>query len=181
MEPTQGPHDNRSEADVTPNNAHKDDAAATVQDDAPPVARPRHHTAPTTTITTPRLYIGNLHPRVTAVHLESLLSKRGLAVEQIHFLRKPGQVAGFCFVTFASTAEAARAVQLLHGRKLVGRALVVQPAHQQQQPAQMSWGGGGSPTNTAAPSARGGETRQKRQLEDQIQAIRQKLQKQKPT
>ena len=132
------------------------------------------------TINTPRLYIGNLHPRVTAVHLESLLTKRGLAVTEtgITLLHKPGASPSsssssshsYAFCTLASVADARRARQLLHGRTLLGRTLVVQPAHA-KAPSQAAIRG----TSVANSTHTSNPTSTKRQLDQQIQAIRQKL------
>lgn len=135
-------------------------------------------------VDTRRLYIGNLHARVSQVHLESLLTKRHLAVEQVQFIRPAstttttGANNQFAFCTLASKADAARAIQLLHGRKLMGRSLVVQPAHQQQSHSSSS----SSASQGATRSSSGSSTRlhtntgrERRQLDDQIQAIRQKL------
>ena len=116
--------------------------------------RNKHHKAPIPP-TSRRLYVGNLHPRVTAVHLERLLAARSLAAQNI--VAKPGG-GNFMFVTLPSLADAVRAQQLLHGRTLLGRRLVVQPAHTPQE----------SSTQRAP--------RSQRQLDDQIKAIQQKLQ-----
>ena len=133
-------------------------------------------TTPTfaTVASSPRLYVGNLHPRVTQVHLESLLSARSLAVQRIQFIATSASSgASFCFVTLPSVADATRAIQLLHNRKLMGRHLIVQPAHeQQQQPSSSS----SSSTTTRGNTHRGvSGKKERRQLDDQIQAIRQKL------
>ena len=155
----------------------KDDDNKNVSDkDAPPRQPPSssrrspHHddSLHKTMATSPRLYVGNLHPRVTQVHLESLLTARSLAVQQIQFMTTANSSASFCFVTLPSVADATRAIQLLHGRKLMGHSLVVQPAHQQQPSPAM-----GAATKTASSSS---AKKERRSLDDQIQAIRQKLQ-----
>lgn len=150
---------------------------------APPAAdnsKQQHDGGPRTTTpafatvaSSPRLYVGNLHPRVTQVHLESLLSARSLAVQRIQFIASATTGASFCFVTLPSVADATRAIQLLHNRKLMGRHLVVQPAHEQQQPSSSS-----STTtrgNTGQQHRGVSVKKERRQLDDQIQAIRQKL------
>ena len=149
---------------------NEDSSPAPRQQTQTSTTHPQSNTA-TAKITTPRLYIGNLHPRVTAVHLESLLSKRGLAVEQVQFVQKP-PAAAFCFVTLASVADAARAISLLHRRQLCGRPLVVQPAHS-QQPQHNNTTASSATARAGASAATTGK--EKRKLEDQIQALRQKL------
>lgn len=153
----------------------------------------RSSTITTTTVTSPRVYIGNLHARVTQVHLESLLTARSLAVERIAFIssssgsnvssapthhrqqnnnnhksnnNKPGSSGQhhYAFVTFPSTADAARAIQLLHGRQLMGRPLVVQPARPKPTDGGSIAAGGSANSNAT-----------KRNVEDQIRAIQQKL------
>lgn len=146
---------------------------------------------------TPRLYVGNLHPRVTETHLESLLTARSLAVQQIQFIlssnnhvatsssQQSPQKNQFAFVTLPSKADAARAIQLLHGRKLMGRFLVVQPAHEQQTQQQQYYAPhnrrGAKPVGnylgTGTTSNSISKNREKRQLDDQIEAIRSKLKK----
>ena len=137
-----------------------------------------------TTTTTRRVYVGNLHPRVTAVHLESLFQKRQLACESIQFI--PTRTTGsdtrhyrshFCFCTFASRADAVRAMQIFHQRKLLGRPLVVQPAHESSSSSAgpSSFARGTSTTTTRTASLQQ-QQQQQRQLDEQIRALRQKIQ-----
>jgi RNA recognition motif-containing protein len=162
------PSNEASEAATTPVAVETKTAPTTTS--ATTAASPNTNTA-TTTTNTPRLYIGNLHPRVTQVHLESLLHARSLAVQQIQFVASsPTTPASFCFVTLPSVADATRAMQLLHGRMLLGRKLRVQPAHAQTT-KQGSLGATSSSSSRAPPTAR----QQQRSVEDRIAAIRDKL------
>lgn len=162
------PSNEASEATTTPVAVEAKTAPATTTTTA---ATLNTNTA-TTTTNTPRLYIGNLHPRVTQVHLESLLHARSLAVQQIQFVTSsPTTPASFCFVTLPSVADATRAMQLLHGRMLLGRKLRVQPAHAQTTKQGSLGSASSSGSSRAPPSAR----QQQRSVEDRIAAIRDKL------
>jgi hypothetical protein len=179
---------NRVEEKTTPDISDKetrslneatDSATTTAVAEASTTAAVPIATAATTTTTTPRLYIGNLHPRVTQVHLESLLHARNLGVEQIQFVSSsPTTPASFCFVTLPSLADASRAMQLLHGRLLLGRKLRVQPAHAPTTTKPSASSSLGSSISSSSSHRALTARQQQRSVEDRIAAIRDKLQRQ---
>ena len=169
----QAPDDDKSDGDSAPAGNPCPATTSTTKKDAVTSSTPATSVV---VASSPRLYVGNLHPRVTQVHLESLLNARSLAVQRIQFISNANHQGShaFCFVTLPSIADATRAIQLLHGRKLMGRSLVVQPAHEQQQ--HQSAGERGSRISSSSSLLPGGGRKERRQLDDQIAAIRQKLQ-----
>lgn len=86
-----------------------------------------------------RLYIGNLSYSATSDSLREAFSACG-EVTDVHIVedRDSGQSRGFGFVTMGSATEAAKAISMLDGSSLGGRALRVNEAEERQS------GGGGA-------------------------------------
>lgn len=76
----------------------------------------------TTTSSSTKLFVGNLHPRITPTHLEKLLQPHATILGPIR------RVQTFAFVKVATPEEAQRACAVLHGRSLLQRKLVVELA-----------------------------------------------------
>jgi RNA recognition motif-containing protein len=85
-----------------------------------------------------RIFIGNLHPRVSKAHLEKLLqpywsssssSSSTTTIMDIRLCFHPnGQPRGFAFCEFPTSHDAQAAIHALHGRTLLSRTLIVQEA-----------------------------------------------------
>ena len=72
-----------------------------------------------------RVYIGNLHPKITSIHVEKLFSKVGPVLEVNMFASR-----GYAFCEMKDPAHAEKAVAILHKRSLMGRPLTVRPANE---------------------------------------------------
>ena len=73
-----------------------------------------------------RLFIGNLSYNTTEDDLRNLFAEAG-AVASVNLMmdKFTGKSRGFAFVEMASAAEAAKAIELFHGKELQQRALTV--------------------------------------------------------
>ncbi len=87
-----------------------------------------------------RLYVGNLSFNATAEDVRAAFEAHG-AVSDVHVVmdRDTGRSRGFAFVTMATDAEAATAIQRMDGTQLEGRSLRVSEAAERTPRA----GGGG--------------------------------------
>lgn len=83
-----------------------------------------------------RLFVGNLPFSTTADELRSLFSQHG-TVTDVHIVmdRETARPRGFAFVSFETDEQAARATDVLNGRPLGGRPLVVKDARDRGAPA----------------------------------------------
>lgn len=100
---------------------------------------------------TPSLFVGNLHPRLSDLHLEKLFKPYGELL-RIHIVtgsppaettsrtgatpkQPPKHFAqsqkprGYAFVEYKSVASAKLAISRLNGRQLLGKPLAVRPSH----------------------------------------------------
>jgi hypothetical protein len=118
--------------------------------------------APTTTTTTttlhhpiaikcntPTLYVSNLHPRITETHLELMFKPYG-EIARVFFARSGGGTGsaaqkgqdnsrvqrstqkGYAFVEYKTVNAAKIGIEKLDGRLLLGRNVLVRPAHSKQ-------------------------------------------------
>jgi RNA recognition motif-containing protein len=89
-----------------------------------------------------RLYVGNLSFSTSKQSVETLFAGVG-EVNEVHIAvdRDSGQPRGFGFVTMGSAQLAAKAIEMLNGVMLDGRALRVNEA--QERAARGGGGGGG--------------------------------------
>jgi RNA recognition motif-containing protein len=77
-----------------------------------------------------KIYVGNLPYTCDAEQLKALFSEGGRAVQDVAIVtdRATGQPRGFAFVQMANAADAARAIEALHGSSFGGRTLTVNEA-----------------------------------------------------
>ena len=89
-----------------------------------------------------KLYVGGLPYSVTEGRLEEIFSEHG-SVQSARVIsdKFTGQSRGFGFVEMATSEEAQKAMEALHGTQLDGRTLVVNEARPQEK--RMGGGGGG--------------------------------------
>jgi cold-inducible RNA-binding protein len=81
-----------------------------------------------------KLYVGNLPFQLTEEELNALFAEAGEVLSaKIITDRHTGQPRGFGFVEMASKAEGEKAISLLNGRDVAGRALKVNEAKPQQK------------------------------------------------
>jgi RNA recognition motif-containing protein len=84
-----------------------------------------------------RLFIGSLPYDATTSQLEELFSQAG-KVESVNVItdRYTGRGKGFAFVEMATEEEAQKAIKMLNGHDLNGRAIVVNEARPQEDRSQ---------------------------------------------
>ena len=77
-----------------------------------------------------KIYVGNLPYSCDAEQLKSLFGDGGRVVQDVAIItdRVTGQPRGFAFVQMANAADAARAIEALHGSSFGGRTLTVNEA-----------------------------------------------------
>jgi len=76
-----------------------------------------------------KLYVGNLDYSVTDDQLSQLFSQAGAVVSSTVITdRNSGRSKGFGFVEMSSDEEAKKAIEMLNGKDLQGRNLVVNEA-----------------------------------------------------
>jgi RNA recognition motif-containing protein len=87
-----------------------------------------------------KLYVGNLPQEMTEEQLNTIFSEAG-AVSSAKIItdRRTGQPRGFAFVEMETKLEGQKAISMLNGRSVDGRALAVNEA----KPMQKSGFGGG--------------------------------------
>ena len=90
-----------------------------------------------------KLYVGNLSFSCTEEQIKALFSEAG-NVTSVRIItdRDSGRSKGFGFVEMSNDAEAAKAVESLNNRDLLGRAISVSEARP-QAPREGGGGGGG--------------------------------------
>ena len=81
-----------------------------------------------------KLYVGNLSPEMTEEQLNTMFSEAG-AVNSAKIItdRRSGQARGFAFVEMETNLEGHRAISMLNGRSVDGRALAVNEAKPMQK------------------------------------------------
>jgi cold-inducible RNA-binding protein len=100
-----------------------------------------------------KLYVGNLSYEMTEKQLQDLFAEAGnVASAKIVTDRQTGQPRGFGFVEMETKVEGQRAISMLNGRNVEGRALAVNEA----RPPQKSFGGGGRGGYGGGRGGRGG-------------------------
>lgn len=92
-----------------------------------------------------KLYVGNLPYRTTDADLKDLFSGAGNVVSATIIMDKfTGRSKGFGFVEMSTLDEAEKAISMLNGRDMDGRALTVTEARPKPEGgAGRSFGGGG--------------------------------------
>jgi len=90
-----------------------------------------------------KLYVGNLPYSLTSDQLREMFTEAGSIVDVVVISdRATGRSKGFGFVEFATDAEAAKAVEMLNGKDIQGRPLVVNVARPKEENPRPSYGGG---------------------------------------
>jgi len=88
-----------------------------------------------------KIFVGNLPHQMTEQELQTLFTEVGPVVSaKIITDRHTGQSRGFGFVEMETKSDGQRAISMLNGRTVSGRALAVNEAKPQQK---TSFGGGG--------------------------------------
>jgi RNA recognition motif-containing protein len=91
-----------------------------------------------------RLYVGNLAYGVTEAELRESFAEAGDVVDvKVVLDRDTGRPRGFAFVELSNDGEAARAIEVLNGRELQGRAMNVSEARERTGGGGGGGGGGG--------------------------------------
>jgi RNA recognition motif-containing protein len=91
-----------------------------------------------------KLYVGNLPPQMTEDQLRDLFSAAGhVASAKIITDRQTGQPRGFAFVEMETKLEGQKAISMLNGREVEGRALAVNEARPQARGGGRGGYGGG--------------------------------------
>lgn len=81
-----------------------------------------------------KLYVGNLPHQMTEEQLQSIFSEAGhVASAKIITDRQTGQPRGFGFVEMETKLEGQKAISMLNGKNIDGRALSVNEARPQQK------------------------------------------------
>src|SRR5947207_5929946 len=94
-----------------------------------------------------RLFVGNLSYQTMENDLQEYFSQAGVVTSVNLMLDKfTGKSRGFAFVEMATPEEAAKAVEMCHGKEFQGRALTVNIARPKEERAPRAGGGyrGGS-------------------------------------
>jgi RNA recognition motif-containing protein len=87
-----------------------------------------------------KLYVGNLSHEMTEEQLNTIFSEAGAVTSaKIITDRRTGQPRGFGFVEMETKLEGQKAISMLNGRDVDGRALAVNEARPQQR---SGFGGG---------------------------------------
>ncbi len=89
-----------------------------------------------------RLFVGSLPYSATAEQLQELFVQAGTVVSiNVITDRYTGQGKGFAFVEMGTAEEAKKAIEMLNGKQLDGRSIIVNEARPQED--RSSGGGGG--------------------------------------
>ena len=81
-----------------------------------------------------RLYVGNIPYQTTEAQLRTLFEQDGAQVADVKVVldRDSGRPRGFAFVELMTDAQAAAAIDQLHGKDFGGRPLTVSEARERQ-------------------------------------------------
>jgi RNA recognition motif-containing protein len=123
-----------------------------------------HNKRPNATI-----FIGGLHPRIVQAHLEKMCLPYG-SIQRLHFCDRKG----YAFCQYATPEQAEAALQALDGRGLLGRRLMVRPAHS-DQPKQATLSGS-QPAASSNSHCSSNPDKERERIEARIQAVKRKLQ-----
>jgi RNA recognition motif-containing protein len=147
--------------------------------------------------------VGNLPPQLAEVHLQKLFQAYG-EVKRVHLVSnsyinptgsnnnnnatqhkqhhvqpRGGPNKGFGFVELDNVEAATLAMRKIHGKMLLGRPLVVRPAHNNTNSGAADIGGGGMNSNTATVTSNSNPHAVKREavsMEAKIAAVKRALQ-----
>ncbi len=93
-----------------------------------------------------KLFVGNLPYAANETDLQNFFAENGVTVDSVTVMRDrfTQQARGFGFVEINDDEAAAKAVEVCHGKDLLGRALVVNEARP-MSPREGGGGGGRGP------------------------------------
>ena len=93
-----------------------------------------------------KLFVGNLPYTANETDVQNFFADHGVAVDSITVMRDrfTGQARGFGFAEINDDAAAAQAVEVCHGKELMGRTLVVNEARP-MAPRESGGAGAGRP------------------------------------
>jgi RNA recognition motif. (a.k.a. RRM, RBD, or RNP domain) len=114
------------------------------------------------------IFIGGLHPRILEAHIEKMCAPYG-SIQRLHLCERKG----YAFCQYSTPQEAEAAMQALDGRGLLGRRLMVRPAHSDTHQNSSSISGMGG--HQAATSHSANPDRERERVEARIQAVKRKL------
>ena len=135
----------------------------------PTMTTPAAAVVPTNKVCT--VFIGGLHPRIMEAHIEKMCMPYG-QIQRLHLCDRKG----YAFCQYSSPAQASAAMQALDGRGLLGRRLLVRPAHSdQQQQQQQSSQQQQHNTNKASGTGSSNPDKERERIEARIQAVKRKL------
>ena len=101
-----------------------------------------------------RLFVGSLPYSATAEQLQELFVQAGTVVSiNVITDRYTGQGKGFAFVEMGTVEEAKKAIEILNGKQLDGRSIIVSEARPQEE---RTGGGGGYRGGGGSGGYRGG-------------------------
>jgi RNA recognition motif-containing protein len=81
-----------------------------------------------------KLFVAGLHPDMDSVDLKEMFELYGTIVEaRVVIDRATRASKGFGFVEFSKESEAKETMQLLNGKTMMGKTLVVKPAEDRPQ------------------------------------------------
>jgi RNA recognition motif-containing protein len=91
-----------------------------------------------------KLFVGNLPYQANETDLQNFFAENGVPVDSVTVMRDrfTQQARGFGFVEINDDEAALKAVEVCHGKELLGRALVVNEARP-MSPREGGGGGGG--------------------------------------
>ncbi len=91
-----------------------------------------------------RIYVGNLSYNTTEESLRSAFGEYG-TVDEVAIItdRETGRARGFGFVSMSNDSEAREAIEVMNGKELDGRTLVVNEARERTGGGGGGGGGGG--------------------------------------
>lgn len=92
-----------------------------------------------------KLFVGSLSYSVDDAQLQAAFADAGTVVSaKVIIDRDTGRSKGFGFVEMSSDEEAKRAIDMLNGKEIEGRAIAVSEARPQEPRERRSFGGGGN-------------------------------------
>ncbi|MBU0694311.1 MAG: RNA-binding protein [Candidatus Omnitrophica bacterium] len=93
-----------------------------------------------------KIYIGNLEYGVTEGELKGMLEAEGINALEVKLItdRYTGRPKGFGFAEFETAEAAQKAIELLNGKEVNGRALTVNKAKKMEPRRDNKFGSGGS-------------------------------------
>ena len=124
---------------------------------------------------TSTLFVGGLHPRVADAHLQKLFQPYGKVTRVFQVRHKEGslegQPKGYAFVEFEIADSARAAIRRVDGRSLLGRTLLVRPAHDRTEGSTAEVGSERTDGVSKVGDARS-IRREKSEVESKIEAVK---------